>query len=213
MRTYSISHNIEIMKTAILTTLFASTAAFAPAQSSVREVTALSASFESELGAQEPLGFWDPLGFCDGADQASFDRLRLVELKHGRIAMLAVVGHIATTAGLRMPGNENIPAGLAAFEKLDLLTVAPNLAVMAVFELLIAKDVKGTGEFPGDFRNGLFKWDASEEEKMEKRAIELNNGRAAQMGILALMVHEKLTGEPYVLNAFLGYPTHFNEGF
>lgn len=27
---------------------------------------------------------------------------------------------------------------------------------------------------------------------MKKRAIELNNGRAAQMGILALMVHEKL---------------------
>jgi hypothetical protein len=32
----------------------------------------------------------------------------------------------------------------------------------------------------------------SEEEKLKKRAIELNNGRAAQMGILALMVHEQL---------------------
>jgi hypothetical protein len=28
--------------------------------------------------------------------------------------------------------------------------------------------------------------------KLEKRAIELNQGRAAMMGILALMVHEKL---------------------
>jgi hypothetical protein len=27
---------------------------------------------------------------------------------------------------------------------------------------------------------------------MKKRAIELNNGRAAQMGILGIMVHEKL---------------------
>ena len=27
---------------------------------------------------------------------------------------------------------------------------------------------------------------------MRKRAIELNNGRAAQMGILGLMVHEKM---------------------
>lgn len=31
-----------------------------------------------------------------------------------------------------------------------------------------------------------------ESTKLSKRAIELNNGRAAQMGLLALMVHEKL---------------------
>lgn len=50
-------------------------------------------------------------------------------------------------------------------------------------------------EFIGDFRNGTpdFGWDKlSEEEKVRKRTIELNNGRAAQMGILALMVHEGL---------------------
>ena len=32
----------------------------------------------------------------------------------------------------------------------------------------------------------------SEADKLKKRSIELNNGRAAQMGILALMVHEQL---------------------
>jgi hypothetical protein len=37
-------------------------------------------------------------------------------------------------------------------------------------------------------------------------AVELNNGRAAQMGILALMVHEKLDGNPYVINTLLGFP-------
>ena len=51
------------------------------------------------------------------------------------------------------------------------------------------------GAFPGDFRNGYidFGWDKlSPEEQRKKRSIELNNGRAAQMGILALMVHEQL---------------------
>ena len=38
-----------------------------------------------------------------------------------------------------------------------------------------------------------FGWDSfSEETKLQKRAIELNQGRAAMMGLLGLMVHEKL---------------------
>ena len=47
-------------------------------------------------------------------------------------------------------------------------------------------------EFKGDFQNGFidFGWDKlSDDSKMRKRAIELNNGRAAQMGIIGLMVH------------------------
>ena len=50
-------------------------------------------------------------------------------------------------------------------------------------------------EFVGDFRNGKFvnSWNQFDDAtKMRKRAIELNNGRAAMMGILGLMVHEKL---------------------
>ena len=33
------------------------------------------------------------------ADQERFDRLRYVETKHGRISMLAILGHLVTTAG------------------------------------------------------------------------------------------------------------------
>ena len=43
-----------------------------------------------------------------------------------------------------------------------------------------------------------------------RMAIELNNGRAAQMGILALMVHEKLDNNPYMINSLLGAPVAFN---
>ena len=50
----------------------------------------------------------------------------------------------------------------------------------------------------------------SEDKQLRKRAIELNNGRAAQMGILALMVHEKLDNNPYVINSLLGSPVPFN---
>ena len=64
------------------------------------------------------------------------------------------------------------------------------------------RDLTGEAEFVGDFRNGAidFGWDTFDEEtKLKKRAIELNQGRAAMMGILALMVHEQL-GVPLLPN-------------
>lgn len=54
-----------------------------------------------------------------------------------------------------------------------------------------------------------FGWNEATQRK--KAAIELNNGRAAQMGILGLMVHEKLNNDPYILNHLLGAPVAFNQ--
>ena len=51
------------------------------------------------------------------------------------------------------------------------------------------------GEFSGDFWNGAFDfgWGIfSDVLKLQKRGIEINNGRASMMGILGLMVHENL---------------------
>ena len=43
-------------------------------------------SVQNEVGVQQPLGFWDPLGLLADGDKAKFERLRYVELKHGRIS-------------------------------------------------------------------------------------------------------------------------------
>jgi hypothetical protein len=88
---------------------------------------------------------------------------------------------------------------------------------VGLLEIAVMKDITGDGEFVGDFRNDAidFGWDSfSPEEQERKRAIELNNGRAAMMGILALMVHEQLPShDPYMINNLLGYPLDFNAGF
>jgi len=180
--------------------------------------TSLKASFEGELGAQDPLGFWDPLNFCYGVEQERFDRLRAVELKHGRIAMLAITGHLWTTSGHHLPGNidyagtsfESIKTGIAGLSQIPTAGILQIVAFIGFLELKVMKDVTGKAEFEGDFRNGFdFGWDKfSDEEKLEKRAIELNNGRAAQMGILGLMVHEMMSGDAYVINSLLGYPVN-----
>jgi hypothetical protein len=140
-----------------------------------------------------------------------------VEIKHGRIAMLAIVGHLVTTAGVRLSGDidgtpySSIPTGIAALSKIPQMGLIEVVAFVGFLEVVLMKD-GGKGEYPGDLRNGMFKWSASPEEQMTKRGVELNNGRAAQMGILGLMFHEQMSGEPYILNSFLGYSTHFNEG-
>jgi hypothetical protein len=67
------------MKTVIAASLIASAAAFAPANQASK-TSALSMSFESELGVQPPLGFFDPFGQLSNADEERFNRLRYVEM-------------------------------------------------------------------------------------------------------------------------------------
>ena len=51
-----------------------------------------------------------------------------VEVKHGRISMLAILGHLVTTAGYRLPGDiaygvpfADVKSGFAAFETVSIL--------------------------------------------------------------------------------------------
>merc|ERR1711983_112802 len=134
--------------------------------------------FENEVGVQAPLGLWDPLGFLNGIDQVTFDRYRYAEIKHGRVAQLAFIGHLVTALGIRFPGYisssaelkfEDIPAGLGA------LSAVPTLGLLQIFL------------FCGVLEFSIWKPD---DEKYDLRAKELNQGRAAMMGILGLMVHE-----------------------
>jgi len=189
------------MKSVIAASLIGAAAAFAPAQQSARTSVAMNMAFESELGAQPPLGFFDPLGLVADGDQAKFDRLRYVEIKHGRIAMLAVVGYLVQEAGVRLPGAidlsgkefADIPNGFAALSAISSGGIAQLLFFIGCLEVAWKP---AEGSFPGDFGGSDFPvgWiaDYDEETKLKKRAIELNQGRAAQMGILALMVHEQL---------------------
>ena len=190
------------MKLTILATLLSAAAAFAPVSQKATSTAVSMSEFTEELGAQPPLGCWDPLGLLNGADQERFDRLRYVEIKHGRICMLAFLGQITTRAGIYLPGDidysgdsfSSYPNGIAAIIGPDSIPTAglvQLIAFIGVLEIAVMRDIEGTGnEFVGDFRNGYidFGWDSFDEEtKLSKRAIELNNGRAAQMGILGLV--------------------------
>lgn len=148
------------------------------------------------------LGLWDPLGLIADGNEEKFNRLREYEIKHGRVSMLAVVGYLTTAAGIRFPGAEDIPDGLASFQALlesrDGMNVLMQMGTFFVVAEIINRDadwLDNKAEFVGDYRNGAldFGWDSFDEKtKLKKRAIELNNGRAAMMGIWGLVTHEVL---------------------
>merc|ERR1719191_1222602 len=73
-------------------------------------------------GITEPMGFFDPLGFSTDASEGKLLFYREVELKHGRIGMLAALGFLV---GERyhplFGGNIDVP-GMAAFQETSLST-------------------------------------------------------------------------------------------
>mmetsp|Transcript_21906 Transcript_21906/g.31812 ORF Transcript_21906/g.31812 Transcript_21906/m.31812 type:complete len:211 (-) Transcript_21906:400-1032(-) len=206
-------------KTLALAAVAGMASAFVPSTPLVTGLTqsssALKMGFENEVGAQPPLGFYDPLRLLKGADEAKFNKLRAYEIKHGRVAMLAVLGHI-TQQRVRFPGYlsesagvkfSDLPNGLTAFSKIPPLGLVQMIAFIAVMELVVLKPNKASG-LPQDF--GI-DWvsDYTDEEKIRSRAVELNNGRAAMMGIWALVTHELINGRPYVINDLIGTPYTF----
>jgi hypothetical protein len=205
-----ISTKLAMFRTIALLASFIGASAFAP-MGKVAMSSSLKMGFETAIGAQAPLGFWDPLGLLKDADQERFDRLRTVETKHGRVSMLAILGHLVTTAGVRLPGEiaygvpfSSVKNGLASLDAIPAAGVAQIIAFIGLIELGFAarKDDIEAAQLTASG------WDQATIDK--KLAIELNNGRAAQMGILALMVHEKLNNDPYIINSLLGAPVAFN---
>merc|ERR1711956_45591 len=107
-----------------------------------------------ELGVQPPLGFFDPLNLLENADQERFDRLRYVEIKHGRICQLAFLGQIVTRYGVHLPGNidysgdsfDSFPNGVAALIGPDSIPTAglvQLISLVGFLEIAVMKDVEG----------------------------------------------------------------------
>eukprot|EP00614_Pseudopedinella_elastica_P011018 CAMPEP_0172596782 /NCGR_PEP_ID=MMETSP1068-20121228/16617_1 /TAXON_ID=35684 /ORGANISM="Pseudopedinella elastica, Strain CCMP716" /LENGTH=219 /DNA_ID=CAMNT_0013395973 /DNA_START=78 /DNA_END=737 /DNA_ORIENTATION=+ len=213
-----------MFRAAVLALCLGAASAFVPAARPAR-ATAVRALEGVEIGASSPVkgAAWDPLNLLENADQAKFDRLRFTEIKHGRIAQIAVVGYLIGASNVRWAGFvdlehtlkfSDVPGGFAAFDVLPPGYFAWLVIGLGGIDFHMARDYTGNPEFPGDIRNGcthlpenarsgvLQMWDnLSEEEKISKRTIEINNGRAAQMGILALMVHEQLGNLDSILPA------------
>ena len=86
-------------------------------------------SCEDMPGISAPLGFFDPAGFSDGATEGRIKFYREVELKHGRVAMLAALGFpLAETFHPLFGGEIDVPSygarGRCSFGNLPMSLIA-----------------------------------------------------------------------------------------
>jgi light-harvesting complex I chlorophyll a/b binding protein 1 len=150
---------------------------------------------------------YDPLGLMVKQPD-KYRRFQEMEIKHGRIAMAATVHVLVTCAGGRWDGYisklsfpplkfEDIPGGtLASWEALPQAGWAQIVALVAILDnSLFAQD---PDRAPGDVVGDRIPWVRYSDPAVKEYKLnaERNNGRAAMMGIIGMMIHEGLTGNP-----------------
>merc|ERR1712166_177528 len=203
------------MKLVLAALLAGSAAAFAPTQQA-QSSTALNVN-ELEIGMTAPLGVYDPLGWLETQPE-SFERRRAVERKHGRIAMAAVVGVIVHNNhivfdGYISPSQDlkfaDISTGMAGIAQVP----SGGLAQIFLFAALVELAWMPASKYDGDYGVGWFGRDIEDpEEKARKLNVELNNGRAAMLGIFGNMVAEQLTGQTMYEQYAAGHISPFGDG-
>lgn len=158
-------------------------------------------AFEDATGVQPPLGFWDPMGFTDDGDMAAFQRRRSVELKHGRVSMLATIGFMVPEIFGKWPGYispsmglkfADVPNGLAALEKMPELGTAQILIFCGLLEYTAGFEDYRTGT-PGDYGWKVLTA-ADPTTRRAKLNAELANGRLAMVAIMAMLFQNGLAG-------------------
>ena len=183
--------------------LLESVSAFTAPAAAMRSVSRASATMfsEGDLGVLPPLGVFDPLGLIETRDMRRYE---IMEIKHGRAAMLGFLHVIAIEAGVRVPGYlstsqnlkfSDVPAG--CFASLEAVPTAGWLQIM----VLTCMQEAGTGfaskPQTDDAEAGDIALDSwvrydDPEVKAFKLNAERQNGRAAMLGITGCLIHELL---------------------
>merc|ERR1719331_1097414 len=144
---------------------------------------------------------FDPLGL--GADEASLYRRRCVEIKHGRVCMVATLGMTIGPNDLIQPSHallspsqnlhfDDIPGGIAAIDAVPAAGWIQIIALVGAHELTVAK--QDYTKVPGEIPTFLgFKPDDPVVFK-NKQLKELKNGRLAMIAVLGELMAQEVSG-------------------
>ena len=186
--------------------LLESVSAFQAPAAAMRSVSRASATMfsEGDLGVLPPLGVFDPLGLIETRDMRRYE---IMEIKHGRAAMLGFLHIILIQAGARFPGYLSPTAGLkfadvpsGCFASLEALPTAGWLQIMLTtcmmetgYFLFDYEGYPNVGDREaGDIGGSAWVRYDDPETKTFKLNAERQNGRAAMLGITGCLLHELL---------------------
>jgi len=132
--------------------------------------------------------------------------MREAEIKHCRVAMLAVVGWLAVDMGLRLPGSKYV--GLSAISAHDAMVAGGNMVVLFHFALLlelingaaIFAAAQGSGREPGNFALDPLGLSKDSAKSARYQLSEIKNGRLAMLAFGGIATQAVLTGHgfPYL---------------
>jgi len=171
--------------------------------------------------------FYDPLGLSDQefwglSNDQTIGFLRESETKHGRIAMFAFVGYIVHANHITWPWPMQLDG--TPFPQVDTAPEAwdaiPDVAKLQIFTVIgffefwresaVDKHYMNGGKigefpaFPGHPNLfdpiGLSKG-LTDEQREKKLLVEVNNGRAAMLGIFGFLTESKIEGSVPLLQA------------
>ena len=148
-----------------------------------------------------PLGFFDPVGFAKDISPSKLKFYKEVEIKHGRLAMIAAVGF---PIGEHISGATDVPSYIA-FEESPLAGSLPVLALpillAEIFSVFTFNSPFGGELFSirTDYENGNLGFDPlglkpeDPEDLKDMKTKEINNGRLAMIGIVGMLGQELST--------------------
>ncbi|CAM9274106.1 unnamed protein product [Scytosiphon promiscuus] len=152
------------------------------------------------------VGF-DPLGFSEEGDLKKYRR---AELKHGRVAMLGVVGTIwqefSVLPGLGYSPTKNLFQAIADAPWLAILQI---VVFVGIFDLQSTKYDMEQGRVPGDI--GFDPLKLSKDGINEKWALsELKHGRLAMWAMAAILVQQLLVPDKSPLELTYEWSNQFH---
>jgi len=157
-------------------------------------------------GITEPVGFFDPFGLSEGVSEGRLRFYREVELKHGRLGMLAALGFLVAEQYHPLFGGDiDVPSYLAfqqtPLEKFWPLVVSA-ISVNEIYSVFTFNNPAG-GEpwsIRSDHEPGNLLFDPLKlrpedpEEWLAMQNKELNNGRLAMLAAAGMIAQELVTG-------------------
>mmetsp|Transcript_27217 Transcript_27217/g.45318 ORF Transcript_27217/g.45318 Transcript_27217/m.45318 type:complete len:223 (-) Transcript_27217:368-1036(-) len=200
--------SVAVVALALLETVNAFQAPAVTGSRMVGKAASVQMFAEGDIGVTPPLGVWDPLGLISTRDMRRFE---IMEIKHGRAAMLGFVHVLVLHAGIKWPGFVSPSAGIkfadiptGCLASLEAFPTAGWLQIMIVTCMTETGAIAASGisplfgtvqsadKAPGDIGGDVWQRYDDPEVKAFKLNAERNNGRAAMLGITGCLIHELL---------------------